>query len=367
MKWGICRLIPDTSSLCCPCLLTAEQSLHLHSLRGHFWDVCARGKGKELSCQIAREARVKAASVTLKLQGIPGTVYSEISNNTSGREGPSQRTQVDRSSIPPQVTSGNPLSTETDGRRVRVTTTSARMELVIPVVLLGVFILGVRVLILWSIAECVWLFTVVSAARNYGPCKFIPNTGFLSCPCTMSWSQILRLHNLRQFQDTCTRGKGNELHCQIAREARVEAGGVTLNYTRGIPGTVFCEIHNTLGGEGPSQRTQVDWLSIPPQMTSGNPLSTETDGRRVRDKTTSARMELVIPVVLVLVVLIGVPVLVLWWQRGKRCRRRSVEMETHREIPLSGLIPQAARPSGLPSASDTPEESAPTRPITPHD
>ncbi|XP_072899908.1 uncharacterized protein [Hemitrygon akajei] len=159
------------------------------------------------------------------------------------------------------------------------------------------------------IAVCVWLFTVISAAHKYngrlhttgdhGPCKFIPNTGFLNCPCTMSRSpnaeQILRLHNLEHFQDNCTRGRGNELRCQIAREARVEAGGVTLKL-QGIPGTVFCEIsNNTSGGEGSSQRTQVDQLSIPPLVTSANPLSTETDGRRVQDTTTSARMEIVIP------------------------------------------------------------------------
>ncbi|XP_072911382.1 uncharacterized protein [Hemitrygon akajei] len=233
-----------------------------------------------------------------------------------------------------------------------------------------------RMMFLRFIPVCVWLFTVVSAARDQGLCKFIPNTSFLNCPCTMSRSpnaeQILRLHNLGQFQDNCTRGTGNELRCQIAREARVEAGVVTLNYTRGFPGTVFCEIYNnTSGGEGSSQRTQVDQLSIPPLVTSANPLSTETDGRRVQDTTTSARMEIVIPVMLVVVVvLIGVPVLILCSRRQcrRRCRRRSVKMEVHSEIPLSAvLIPQAARRSSLPSASDTPEESAPACPITPHD
>ncbi|XP_072123319.1 uncharacterized protein [Mobula birostris] len=95
-----------------------------------------------------------------------------------------------------------------------------------------------------SIAVCVWLLMVGSAAREQSPCKFIPNTISLSCPCTISWSQILWLHNLRQFQDTCTRDKGNELHCQIANEARVEADRVILNYTRVIPRTVYCEISN---------------------------------------------------------------------------------------------------------------------------
>ncbi|XP_062911307.1 uncharacterized protein LOC134350231 isoform X1 [Mobula hypostoma] len=115
----------------------------------------------------------------------------------------------------------------------------------------------------------------------------------------MSWplnaEQILRLHNLRQFQDNCTRGKDNELHCQIASQARVEAAGVTLKL-QGVPGIVFCEIYNnTSSVECPRQRTQVDWLSIPPQKTSQTPVSTETDGRRVWDTTTNTHVRIVIP------------------------------------------------------------------------
>ncbi|XP_072918372.1 uncharacterized protein [Hemitrygon akajei] len=127
------------------------------------------------------------------------------------------------------------------------------------------------------IAICLLLFTVGSAARDHGPCKFIRKPISLSCPCTMSWSQILRLHNLGQFQDNCTRGRGNELRCQIAREARVEAGGVTLNYTRGIPGTVFYEIYNnTSGSESPRQETVADGTPTSPPVTNSETVSSST-------------------------------------------------------------------------------------------
>ncbi|XP_062911308.1 uncharacterized protein LOC134350231 isoform X2 [Mobula hypostoma] len=175
-----------------------------------------------------------------------------------------------------------------------------------------------------SIAVCLLLITGGSAARDHGPCKFIPNTSSLRCPCTMSWplnaEQILRLHNLRQFQDNCTRGKDNELHCQIASQARVEAAGVTLKL-QGVPGIVFCEIYNnTSSVECPRQRTQVDWLSIPPQKTSQTPVSTETDGRRVWDTTTNTHVRIVIPVVVGVSVLV-VLIVVLWRQRRRMCRR----------------------------------------------
>ncbi|XP_059813363.1 uncharacterized protein LOC132385341 [Hypanus sabinus] len=214
----------------------------------------------------------------------------------------------------------------------------------------------------WSLAVSVLVMTVGSVLGQQGTCDLIPNTSSFSCPCLPSGAQSLHLHNLAGvFRDNCSRGEGNGLCCQNATQARVDADRVVLNYSWVIPRTIYCEI-STSGMECPRQRTPVDQLSTPPKVTSRKPVTTRTDRREVEDTTTRVRVSIVIPVVLV--VLIGVLVLILRWQRG----RRSVEMETHREIPLSAvLIPQAAHPSGLPSASDTPEESAPTRPITPHD
>ncbi|XP_072911434.1 uncharacterized protein [Hemitrygon akajei] len=198
--------------------------------------------------------------------------------------------------------------------------------------------------------------TVGSVLGQRGICHFFPDTSSFSCPCFPTAAQSLHLHNIAgPFRDVCIRGEWNGLCCRNATLARVDADRVILNYSRVIPRTIYCEIGpGTTGVECPGQRIQADRLSIPPQMTSQKPVTTGTDGREVEDTTTSANVWIVIPVVLLGVIMLAVPVLNLWRHRKKR-RRMLAWMDMHRvpmqsEIPQSaGLIPQAARPSSLPS------------------
>ncbi|XP_072900729.1 uncharacterized protein [Hemitrygon akajei] len=129
---GICRFTRDTSSLSCPCLPNAGQSLHLRSLRGPVWDICIKGNGDRLCCRNSSQAWVDAGRVKLIYSWIIHyTVYCEIgfglSDVVCSGQGTPEQTSGQMSNLP-LVNSRKPVSTRMegwDGRKMLNSTNAA--------------------------------------------------------------------------------------------------------------------------------------------------------------------------------------------------------------------------------------------------